>query len=414
MKIWIIYRPISILPTVSKLLEKAVHTQLYDYLSQYKILSPYQCGFRKAHSTETAALSFADTIRRNIDQGHMTGAVFIDFRKAFDSIDHSVLLHKLSVLGILDREHKWFENYLSARTQVVRFQGVLSESEPIVTGVPQGSILGPLLFVIHVNDLPDIVRHCSILMYADDTVLFFSGVSASIIEDKLNAELELVGSWLVDNSLFLNITKTESVLFGTHHKLSQVSYFDILFNGCLLKRVFEFKYLGIVFDECISWNSHIQYILSRAGKRLGMLGRIRNNLTSHCANIIYTSYIRPVLEYCDTVWGCCGIGNATSLEKLQRRAARIVTRMGESDRALDAIKWPSLQSRRDEHIFKLVKKCIKGHCPQFFNKYFTFNNAIHSRITRQSNMLHLPRVRTEMAKKSFYYHGCIVFNRLSK
>lgn len=260
------YRPISILPTTSKFLEKAVHAQLYDYLiiSQHKILSPYQCGFRKAHSTGTAALSFADTIRKNIDQGLMTGAVFIDFQKAFDSIDHSVLLHKLSVLGVLDREHEWFVNYLSARTrdQVVRFQGLLSESEPIVTGVPQGSIIGPLLFVIHVNDLPDIVRHCSILMYAYYTVLFFSGVTASIIENNFNAELELVGLWLINNSLFLNITKTESVLFGTHLILSFRRFQILLYYSMVAPlSVNEFKYLGIVFDECISWNCHIQYTI---------------------------------------------------------------------------------------------------------------------------------------------------------
>lgn len=202
------------------------------------------------------------------------------------------------------------------------------------------------------------------------------------------------------------------MLFGTHAKLSRVTDFSIMINGRIIKRVFEFKYLGVLFDECITWKSHVKYILSRAGRRLGMLGRIRNDLTSHCANIIYVSFIRPIVEYCDTVWDCCGVGNATSLEKLQRRAARIVTRIDESDRAIDMVKWTSLQNRRDNHVFKLVKKCIQGRCPQFFKNYFIFNSSVHSRITRQSNMLHLPRVRTEQAKKSFYYNGCIIFNKL--
>ena len=408
------YRPISVLPIVSKLLERAVHTQLGEYLKEHNILSPYQCGFRKAHSTEFAALSLADTIRRNIEQGQLTGALFIDFRKAFDSIDHSVLLNKLSALGIVDHELVWFEDYLHNRNQIVGHQGVYSEAEYLTSGVPQGSILGPLLFVLYVNDLPSVVRNCKILMYADDTVLFYPDSDVAVIQQKLNDDLELIGTWLLDNGLFVNTSKTESMLFGTHARLSRVDEFAIFMNGRLIKRVYEFKYLGVVFDECITWKSHSKYILSRAGKRLGMLGRIRNDLTPHCANIVYVSFIRPILEYCDTVWDRCGAGNALSLEKLQRRAARIVSRIPESDKAMNMLKWPSLQSRRDDNIFKLVNKCIQGRCPQLFKNYFTFNSSVHSRVTRQSHKLHLPRVRTEQAKKSFYYNGCVVYNNKRK
>ena len=150
------------------MLERAVHKQVGDYLREHNILSPYQCGFQKHHSTEFAALSLADTIRRNIEQGQLTEAVFIDFRKAFDSIDHHLLLNKLSALEIENQEYAWFESYLHQRTQSVGYQGVFSEPEFITTGVPQGSIL------MYVNDLPNVVRNCSILMYADDTVLFFA------------------------------------------------------------------------------------------------------------------------------------------------------------------------------------------------------------------------------------------------
>ncbi|CAB4016557.1 Hypothetical predicted protein [Paramuricea clavata] len=148
------------------------NVQLCGYLLEHKILSPYQCGFRKLHSTQSAALSFADTIRRNIDQGIMTGAVFIDLSKAFDSIDHSILLKKLLSMSIVGREHEWFADYLRGRTQIVDYQGTFSDQEAVTVGVPQGSFLGPLLFVLHVNDLPSVIRHCQILMYADDTVVF--------------------------------------------------------------------------------------------------------------------------------------------------------------------------------------------------------------------------------------------------
>ena len=229
------YRPISVLPVISKPLEREVHNQLTKYLREHKILSPYQYGFRKLHSTEFATLAFADTIRRNIDNGLMTGAVFLDFKKAFDSVDHSLLLDKLYNLGILDREHEWFANYLNGRKQIVDYHGMLSATMSVDVGVPQGSILGPFLFVLHVNDLPNATCHCSVLMYADDTVLFCSGRDAYAIENKLNNEMSLLGTWLRDNRLFLNTVKTESMLIGTQAKVSKVINFNIMWNGILIK-----------------------------------------------------------------------------------------------------------------------------------------------------------------------------------
>ena len=400
---------ISILPTytVSKVLERAVHTQLYNYLQSHKMLSPYQCGFRKSYSTELTALCLADTIRWNIDLGQMTGAVYIDLRKAFDTVDHNLLLRKLSYIGVTNWELDWFMDYSRNRTQVVDYQGVLSNPEEVSIGVPQGSILGPLLFILHVNDLSQVVTKCSILMYADDTVLFFSAKQASIIEETLNKELAEIDQWLYENSLFINVSKTEAMLFGTTPKLCGVDSFSINVNGVPLKRVSHFKYLGVVFDERLSWNEHVRYILAKASSRVGMLGRIRRNVTLSSANIVYTSLIRLILEYCDTVWGCCGLGNSNAIENLQKRTGRLVVKTSRSDDAMAQLKWPTLASRRDKHTLSLVKKCINGHCPQYFNNYFTFNNRICSRVTRQSNLLHLPAVRTEIAKRSFYYNGCI-------
>ncbi len=244
------YRPISILPTVSKVLERAVHTQLYNYLQSHKMLSPYQCRFRKSYSKELTALCLADTIRRNIDLFQMTGAAYIDLRKAFDTVDHNyLLLRKLSYIGVTNCELDWFMDYLRNRTQVVDYQGVLSNPEEVSIGVPQGSILGPLLFILHVNDLSQVVTKCSILMYADDTVLFFSAKQASIIEETLNNELAEIDQRLCENSLFINVSKTEAMLFGTTPKLCGVDSFSINVNGVPLKRVSHFKNLGVVFDH---------------------------------------------------------------------------------------------------------------------------------------------------------------------
>ena len=203
------------------------------------------------------------------------------------------------------------------------------------------------------------------LMYADDTVLFYFGKVAATIEKSLKEDLDLIGSWLYDNSLFLNALKTEAMLFGTHARLSDAD-FGITFKGRPIKRVSEFKYLRVIFDEHTCWNSHVKYVLSRYGKRLRMLERIRENLTSDCANSTYTACIHPIMDYCDTVWNCCGVGNSSPLERLLRSAAKIVSKTGESDRALDYLKCPSLVNRRESHVNELVKRCIKGKCHHFF------------------------------------------------
>ena len=286
---------------VSKLLERAVHHQLYQYLREHNILSPFQCSFRKCHSTKFAALSLADTIRRNMDQGMLTGAVFIDFRKAYDSVNHDLLLQKLSYMGVLDKELAWFKDYLHDRTQVLDFQGVSSDPEPISIGVPQGSILGPLLFILHVNDLPNVMNCCSMLMYADDTILFYTASKVNALQERLNKELKVIECWLRQNNLFLNVYKTEAMVFGTSPCLSNMDSFTISVNGTSIKRVSQLKYLGVVFDERLSWNDHVKFILAKAGKGVEMLGRICYCITWHSAKIIYTSMIRPIIEYCDTV-----------------------------------------------------------------------------------------------------------------
>ena len=277
-----------------------------------------------------------------MDQGMLTGAVFSDFRKAFDTVNHDLLLQKLSYMGVLDKELAWFKDYLHDRTQVLDFQGISSDPEPIPIAVPQGSILGPLLFILHVNDLPNVVNRCSMLMYADDTVLFYAASRVDALQERLNEELKTIEYWLRQNSLFLNVYKTEAIVFGTSPRLPNIYSFTISVNGTYIKRVSQFKYLGVVFDERLSWNDHVKFILAKAGKRVGVLGRIRYCITWHSAKIIYTSMIRPIVEYCDTVWGCCGQVNKNALESLQRRAGRIVCRASSSEDAIDKLNLTTL------------------------------------------------------------------------
>ena len=406
------YRPISISPVASKILEKVVHMQLYKYLTVCHHLSPYQCGFRKNHSTETAAIAFTDSVRRNMDQGLLTGAVFIDLHKAFDTIDQSVLLNKLIKYGVNDLELEWFNNYLTCRSQVVCLEDVASEQCQVLYGVPQGSILGPLLFVLFVNDLPSVFSKCQVLMYADDTVSYYTSQTVVEIEQILTDELACLHQWLQNNNLFLNVKKTECLLFGTAPRLSKVNDFTIKAGSSVLRRVVEFKYLGVIMDECLNWKAQASAVFSKASKRIGMLRRMRNDITVNAADKVYKSIILPMLDYSDTVWSCCNKGDAERLERLQTHAAKVV--YPSSDDAMNTLRWTSLHKRREHHVLRLVKKSLTGTVPQFLTNYFTFNRDVHERLTRQSNQLHLLKVKTETAKKSFYHNGCIVYNSFIK
>ena len=184
-------------------------------------------------------------------------------------------------------------------------------------------------------------------------------------------------------------------------------------GGSSIKRVSSFKYLGVVLDEVLNCNAHLNFIISKGSKRIGMLRRIRLNITLSAADVIYRCVIRPVFYYSDAVWTCCNKTDADCLERLQRRAARIVCKSNCSDVALEHLQWSALGDRRDMHVFKLVNKCLKENVPQFLINHFTFNRDRVSRRTRQSNLLYVPKVKLKGTKKSFFYNGCVVFNKLS-
>ena len=209
------YRPISILAVLSKVFERVVQQQVYDYLEQNKLLSQSQFGFRKGSSTQHAVTLLSDAIRQAMDTGMLTGTVFVDLSKAFDTVDHARLLSKLPIYGILNRELKWFESYLFNRNHFVSFHGAPSEVCSISCGVPQGSILGPVLFVLLINDLEFQLKYRQIILYADDAVIYFADKDISIIQERLNTDLECISNWFSDNNLIVNLkkSKTECMLF---------------------------------------------------------------------------------------------------------------------------------------------------------------------------------------------------------
>ena len=202
------FRPIFVLPVVMKIFERAVHSQIYKHLSTNKLLSSHQSGFGPGHSSTTCLSDVSDFILKNMDQGCLTRGVFLDLSKAFDLIDHSILKSKLAHVGILDHALHWFDNYLTGRTQTVCVNGTSSEPMDLNFGVPQGSVLGHLLFLIFINDLPNCVKQSKVVLYADDTARFFANKDVMTNERVLQEELNSLNNWFHENGLIVNCSKT--------------------------------------------------------------------------------------------------------------------------------------------------------------------------------------------------------------
>ena len=214
------YRPISVLPVISKLFEKLVFNQLYQYMKENGLFTSDQSGFLRLHSTLTCLLNMSDDWYNGLDLGKLVGLVFIDLKKAFDTVDHDILCKKLDVYGVQQRELSWFRSYLSNRKQFCRVNGVDSNFGEIEVGVPQGSCLGPLLFLIYINDLPQAVQDSSVTMYADDTSLCYQSHDLTQLNEDINSDPKKLVTWLEGNKLSLNVAKTHSMLISTKQQLS--------------------------------------------------------------------------------------------------------------------------------------------------------------------------------------------------
>jgi len=403
------YRPISVLPVISKVFERVVHNQLYDYLEANNMLSERQFGFRKRSSTQHAVTFFSDFIRTNMDKGLMTGAVFIDLRKAFDTVDHVRLLSKLPIYGIKSKELCWFESYLFGRKQIVSYDGALSEIQTISCGVPQGSILGPLLFTLLINDIDENLRQCEMTLYADDSVLYVVGKICDVIEEKLNNDLEQIANWFVQNNLVVNLkkTKTECVLYGTHQRTSRSKPMKVKINQTKITESDVYEYLGVKMDKNLTFSDHLEKTAKKATSRVKLLSRIRHNISPYTAEIIYKVTILPILLYCNNVFLHMAPSKKALFENIQKRALKVINGYRHS------VKLEKVSSIRNKMCALEVFKSLNGVSPHAFQNYFTRIN--HSQRTRANTKnIVLPKVKTETGKKAFSFQGANIFNQLTE
>ena len=319
------YRPISVLPSFSKIFEKIMYNRLDSYIKSNNILISNQYGFRPVHSTYMAMLDMVNKISDSVDNHEVSIGIFIDLSKAFDTLNHSTLLSKLEHYGIRGISLLWFKDYLTNRKQCVSFNGAVSRMKPITCGVPQGSILGPLLFILYVNDIVNCSNLLYFILFADDTNIFFSHKCYKDLMLIVNTELVKLSEWFRANRLSLNIAKTNYILFGTRRKCLTDANFSISINGNIIERVTSTKFLGVYIDEDLNWKHHTAEIAKKNSKSLGILNQVKYILPRSSLITLYHTMIQPYLYYCNIIWGGASLLALNKLVSLQKRALRLIT-----------------------------------------------------------------------------------------
>ena len=378
------------------------------------LLIPNQYGFRANHSTDYAILQLCDKITDSLSKKEHTVGVFMDLSKAFDTIDHRILICKLKAYGVRGIVLRWFEDYLNNRFQYVTFKSKSSNICPVRCGVPQGSILGPLLFLIYMNDIVNASPLLTYVLFADDTNIFYSHKDLNILITTLNLELKKLSLWFKSNKLSLNINKTNFMYFK-HMQSKQEFNHNIFIDDIAIIEKQETKFLGVLIDSNLSWNSHICNICMLASRSIGILYKLKFYLSQKSLFMIYNSFILSYISYCNIVWGNSNKLNIDKIFRLQKKALRICTHshyIAHTDPIFYNLKTLKID---DIHTFQtaiFMYKFSTNTIPMPFRNIFVYNKDIHSYPTRHSSDLHLTNPKIILAHKSIRHHGPDVWNDL--
>ena len=318
-------RPISLLPLPSKLIEKIVHNRIYTFCNENDMIDEKQGGFRPNYSTNSTTAFYINDLYNAMNNNQATISLYIDSMKAFDSVNHDILLKKMKFYGITGRCVKWIENYLKNRKQYTVANDVASRLENITCGVPQGSVCGPLLFLLYINDISHCLNNCNVSRYADDTVLYYS--SENIVEALriVQRDLSSINDWCHKNRITINCKKTKYCVYGMRLIIKKSKNIDMLLslNNTVVEKVCSYKYLGFILDDQLNFNKHIGETVNIVSHKLYLLSKIRKYLKSQACIIIFKTMILSLIEYGNTVYAGTTNKNLDKLDKLFHRGLRI-------------------------------------------------------------------------------------------
>jgi hypothetical protein len=409
------YRPISLLSNLSKIIEKATYTRLYEFFERSHFIYDLQFGFRKHHSTEHALLNLTSHVYDIMDRGDFACGLFLDLQKAFDTVNYKILLQKLEVYGVRGVCLSWFSSYLNGRKQYVAVDDAISNASFVNVGVPQGSILGPLLFLIYINDFHRCLSSGIAQHFADDTVIVFNNSSLNKMKSSMSCVITKIEDWLCANRLSLNAAKTEILLFRPNNKSCSVNFNLKILN----KRIFlsnKVKYLGVVLDSRLSWRCHLSELAKKLSRANGLLLKIRYFVDAHTIKSLYYSLFHSHMTYGCLTWGVTCNKNLKRISNLQRRAIRIITFSCYGDPTSNSFSHLKILKLEDEIKFKMCLFMHDWHwmtLPRSFEKFYAYYSpAVKTRMSEAAK-LSLPMIRTDTyGRNNIKYRGATLFNQL--
>ena len=392
------YRPISLISNISKIIERVLHKRIYDFLESLRLISKTQFGFRKGHSTEHAVIYFMDYVTKHLENGKHVIGLYLDTKKAFDSINHSILLAKMNSYGLRGNCLNLIKDYLSNRTQSVRVNDTLSTFKNIECGVPQGSVLGPLLFLIFLNDLNSLSPNLEVITFADDASIFISNPSMTALESQMNKELSNIHTWFECNMLKLNLQKTGFQLFSKSKNFTEPR---LNINDTPIAKLEEVKFLGLLVDSSLSFKPHIHKLSLKLAQLSGVIRGAKQLLNKSQLMLLYNALIFPHLTYCCLIWGINYQSHLKRILLLQKRIARHILGLSYSESV--SHRFGDLQML---NIYSIIKykavifalKYLNNMLPVPLRSILEIRNPVVD--TRNRNMFIVPFTRLNYRKKT--------------
>jgi len=392
------YRPISLLSIINKLLGKLMYTRLISFINKHKILYKYQFGFRKKHSTTIAIIEITDNIIKELEEGKCSAGIFIDFQKAFDTVDHNILISKLDHYGIRGPVLEWLKSYITNRQQYAYVNGKESKLQHITCGVPQGSVLGPLLFLIYSNDIGN-CTDSMIRLFADDTNGFVNSHDYPSLKKAIISTLKEIFTWCSDNKLSINMDKTCYSIFHKPNQKIPKLLNNIKINGNIIKREESTKYLGILLDETLSYKNHINDLTT---KLVNSFKIVKHYVPVNNRILLFEAYFNSKIQYGIELYGSA---NQTLIKKLQVKQNRAIKTLFNLD-----FLTPTKQMHKDYKLLmvndkyklsigKFAYKYQNNLLPEAFEHYFSNIKDNHYHMTRRINDIKTCKCKTELGKK---------------